>query len=84
MLPIQNSPLSPAAQAVELLANAQKGNRHAALFDAARLLAQAGADAENATNFLMAGALAIGLSHNAATRRSIARGLARGRSGGAL
>ena len=70
----------PAHRAAALLQAAQPGNRHAALFDAAVILAEAGAGDDDARAFLMAGALALGLRDNSNTRKSITKGLARGRA----
>jgi len=71
-------------RAAALLQAAQPGARHSALFDAAVILAEAGATDDDATAFLMAGALALGLRDNSLTRKSIRQGLARGRAAGGV
>ena len=78
----QNKESGAAWRAAALLQAAQPGARHSALFDAAVILAEAGATDDDATAFLMAGALALGLRDNSLTRKSIRQGLARGRAAG--
>ena len=65
-------------RATALLQAAQPGGRHSALYDAAVLLAEAGADRATAEAFLTAGALAMGLSENSATRKAICQGFDKG------
>lgn len=65
-------------RATAILRAAQPGGRHAALYDAAVVLAEAGTDRATAEAFLTAGALAIGLRENGQTRRAIRQGLDKG------
>ena len=71
-----------AKRAAAILQAAQPGGRHAALYDAAVVLAEAGADRATAEAFLTAGALAVGLLENAGTRKAIRQGLDKGAAAG--
>jgi hypothetical protein len=69
--------MNAALKAQEVILTAT-GSRHAALFDAAVILAEGGTARPEAEAFLFAGAEALGLRANSRTRQAIRKGLERG------